>query len=52
MKVIATYKANFGTKGVHCQDICTVDTNDIPDHDILVGGFANHSVLLILPKTL
>lgn len=33
------YKARFGSKG-HCnQDINTVATEDIPDHDLLVGGF-------------
>lgn len=33
------YRARFGTKG-HCnEDINIVETNDIPDHDLLVGGF-------------
>lgn len=33
------YKARFGSKG-HCnKDINTVLTTDIPDHDLLVGGF-------------
>ena len=33
------YKARFGSKG-HCnKDINTVPTNEIPDHDLLVGGF-------------
>ena len=33
------YQARFGKKG-HCnQDINTVPTADIPDHDLLVGGF-------------
>lgn len=33
------YRARFGTKG-HCnQDINCVLTSDIPDHDLLVGGF-------------
>lgn len=33
------YKARFGSKG-HCnQDINSVATEDIPDHDLLVGGF-------------
>lgn len=33
------YRARFGIKG-HCnKDINTVVTKDIPDHDLLVGGF-------------
>lgn len=33
------YRARFGSKG-HCnQDINTILTKDIPDHDLLVGGF-------------
>ena len=32
-----TYRANFGDNPVG--DITEVDTKDIPDHDILVGGF-------------
>lgn len=33
------YQARFGKKG-HCnKDINTVQTTDIPDHDLLVGGF-------------
>lgn len=33
------YQARFGKKG-HCNlDINTVKTEDIPDHDLLVGGF-------------
>lgn len=33
------YRARFGSKG-HCnKDINTVPTSEIPDHDLLVGGF-------------
>lgn len=33
------YRARFGSKG-HCnEDINTVDTANIPNHDLLVGGF-------------
>lgn len=33
------YKARFGSKG-HCnKDINTVETCEIPDHDLMVGGF-------------
>jgi len=33
------YKARFGSKGHSNKDINTVPTTDIPDHDLLVGGF-------------
>ena len=33
------YRARFGSKGHSNQDINTVPTSDIPDHDLLVGGF-------------
>lgn len=33
------YQARFGTKGHSNKDINTVPTNDIPNHDLLVGGF-------------
>ncbi len=33
------YKARFGSKGHSNKDINTVPTSDIPDHDLLVGGF-------------
>lgn len=33
------YRARFGSKG-HCnKDINTISTDEIPDHDLLVGGF-------------
>lgn len=33
------YQARFGAEG-HCnKDINTIPTNEIPDHDLLVGGF-------------
>lgn len=33
------YQARFGSKGHSNKDINTVQTNDIPNHDLLVGGF-------------
>lgn len=33
------YQARFGKKGHSNQDINLVKTGDIPDHDLLVGGF-------------
>lgn len=33
------YKERFGDRGHVCEDIAKVRTSDIPDHDLLVGGF-------------
>jgi len=33
------YRARFGSKGHSNKDINLVPTSDIPDHDLLVGGF-------------
>ena len=33
------YRKNYGEGELYEGDITTVNTNDIPDHDILVGGF-------------
>ena len=33
------YAEKFGTKNHSNEDICSVKTKDIPDHDVLVGGF-------------
>ena len=47
------YQARFGKKG-HCnKDINTVLTTDIPDHDLLVGGFPcqDYSVAATLSRS-
>ena len=47
------YQARFGKKG-HCnKDVNTVPTEDIPDHDLLVGGFPcqDYSVAATLSKS-
>ena len=47
------YCARFGSKG-HCnKDINTVKTTDIPDHDLLVGGFPcqDYSVAATLSRS-
>ena len=47
------YQARFGSKG-HCnKDINTVPTTDIPDHDLLVGGFPcqDYSVAATLSRS-
>ena len=47
------YRARFGSEGHSNQDINSVLTNDIPDHDLLVGGFPcqDYSVASTLSKS-
>ena len=46
---IATYNANFRTQAV-CRDVCFVDTNsDVPDFDVLIGGFPCQSFSTLNP---
>ena len=47
------YKARFGAKGHSNKDINLVPTNEIPDHDLLVGGFPcqDYSVAATLSRS-
>lgn len=47
------YKARFGCKGHSNRDINTVQTKEIPDHDLLVGGFPcqDYSVAATLSRS-
>ena len=47
------YKARFGSKGHSNVDINLVKTKDIPDHDLLVGGFPcqDYSVAATLSRS-
>ena len=47
------YKARFGAKGHSNKDINLVKTSEIPDHDLLVGGFPcqDYSVAATLSKS-
>ncbi len=47
------YRARFGTKGHSNKDINLVRTEEIPDHDLLVGGFPcqDYSVAATLSKS-
>jgi len=47
------YRARFGSNGHSNKDINTVATKDIPDHDLLVGGFPcqDYSVAATLSKS-
>ncbi len=33
------YKARFGEQGHYCRDIGTVEGKELPDHELMVGGF-------------
>ena len=47
------YQARFGSHGHSNKDINSVSTDDIPDHDLLVGGFPcqDYSVAATLSKS-
>ncbi|MBR5491973.1 MAG: DNA (cytosine-5-)-methyltransferase [Alistipes sp.] len=47
------YRARFGSNGHSNNDICTIATKDIPDHDLLVGGFPcqDYSVAATLSRS-
>lgn len=47
------YRARFGSKGHVNKDINTIPTKDIPNHDLLVGGFPcqDYSVASTLSKS-
>lgn len=47
------YRARFGSSGHSNNDICTIATKDIPDHDLLVGGFPcqDYSVAATLSRS-
>ncbi|MDE6604545.1 MAG: DNA cytosine methyltransferase [Clostridia bacterium] len=48
-KAIETLKANFNTKKIVCRDICDTSSEEIPDHNVLVGGFPCQSFSTVNP---
>ena len=48
-KAIDSHKLNFSVEKAICADICEVDAKDIPDCDILTGGFPCQSFSTVNP---
>ena len=48
-KAVDSHKLNFDTGKTVCADICEVDAKDIPDCDILTGGFPCQSFSTVNP---
>lgn len=48
-KALNTHKLNFNCKDVVCGDICDIESSEIPDHDVLVGGFPCQSFSTVNP---
>lgn len=48
-KALNTHELNFECKDVLCEDICQINSERIPDHDVLVGGFPCQSFSTVNP---
>ena len=48
-KALNTHKLNFAKTEVRCADICEVDASEIPDCDIVIGGFPCQSFSTVNP---
>lgn len=48
-KAINTLKANFDTRQIVCRDICDILSDEIPDHNVLMGGFPCQSFSTVNP---
>ena len=48
-KALNTHKKNFDGSKVICADICEVDASEIPDCDVVIGGFPCQSFSTVNP---
>ena len=48
-KALNTHKLNFDCRNVVCGNICDISSEQIPDHDVLVGGFPCQSFSTVNP---
>lgn len=48
-KALNTHKLNFQCENVVCGNICDIPSEQIPDHDVLIGGFPCQSFSTVNP---
>lgn len=48
-KALNTHKLNFECSDISCADICEVNADDMPDCDIIIGGFPCQSFSTVNP---